>query len=133
MAKQGFTPQMREWMKLVVRNASRQEIMQQIFHVPPDQMTHDVLHKYDCKITRWRQHPDYHEEWLKAFKAQWSGIMAEAIGVVEEGLHDDSLPWRRTQHANLALAYGTKILVGEEERAVHVKVEGMPDLGSPDD
>ena len=58
--------------------------------------------------------------------------MADAMSVVQEGLHDDSLPWRKTQHANLALAYGTKMLVGEEERTVHVQIEGMPDIGSPD-
>ena len=129
----GFTPEMKEWMKLVVRNASRKEIMQQIFHLTDDQLTEENMHKYDCKLSRWRQHPDYQKEWLNAFKAQWNGILADAMVVVQEGLHDESLPWRKTQHANLALAYGTKLIVGEEERTVHVQIEGMPDIGSPDD
>ena len=84
-------------------------------------------------MSRWRQHPDYHKEWLIAFKEAWSDIMVDAMVVVQEGLHDDSLPWRKTQHANLALAYGTKMIVGEEERNLNVKIEGMPPLGSPDD
>lgn len=129
----GFTDQQKEWMKLVVRNASRKEIMEQVFHVAPEDMNEENLHKYDCKLSRWRQHPDYQKEWLIAFKAQWNGILADAVSVVQEGLHDDSLPWRRTQHANLALAYGTKLIVGEEERTVHVQIDGMPDIGSPDD
>ena len=129
----GFTPEMKEWMKLVVRKATRQQIMEQIFHVPPDQMTEENIHKYDCKLSRWRQHPDYQKEWLAAFKDQWGDIMIDALAVVQEGLHDESLPWRKTQHANLALAYGTKMIVGEEERTVHVQFEGnMPEIGSPD-
>ena len=129
----GFTPEMREWMKLVVRNASRKTIMEQIFHVAPEDMNEENLHKYDCKLSRWRQHPDYHKEWIAAFKESWGPIMAKALAVVDEGLDDSSLPWRKTQHANLALAYGTKLIVGEEERTVHVQIDGMPDIGSPDD
>lgn len=130
---QEFTEQQRDWMRLVVRNASRKEIFREIFGENLEELTDQETNKYDVRLCRWRKHPAYHEEWLKAFKEQWSGIMADAVAVVQEGLHDDSLPWRRTQHANLALAYGTKILVGEEERAVHVKVEGMPDIGSPEE
>jgi len=128
----GFTPEMKEWMKLVVKKAPRQEIMEKIFHVAPEDMTPENLHKYDCKLSRWRNHPDYHNEWLIAFKEQWGDILADAVAVVQEGLEDKNLPWRRTQHANLALAYGTKLIIGEEERAVHVKIEGMPEIGSPD-
>ena len=133
MAKEGFTPEMKEWIALVVMNASRREIFEKVFHVNIDELSSHEQNKYDVKMWRLRKHPEYHNEWLKAFKERWGGLMAEAVGVLEEGLHDEQLPWRRTQHANLALAYGTKLIVGEEERAIHVKVEGMPDIGSPDD
>ena len=129
----GFTPDMKKWMKMVVRNASRPEIFQEVFGVDVHSLTAQEANKYDVRLSRWRDHPDYHKEWLIAFKSQWSGILADAVSVVEEGLHDDSLPWRRTQHANLALAYGTKILVGEEERTINVQVSGKPELGSPDE
>ena len=129
----GFTPEMKDWMKLVVRKASRKEIFSQLFHVDLESLSAQEANKYDVKMSRWRKHPDYHKEWLIAFKEQWGDIMAEAVEVVQEGLHDESLPWRRTQHANLALAYGTKLIVGEDERTVHVQIEGMPDIGSPED
>jgi len=130
----GFTDEMKAWMRCVVQNKSRKEIMAEVFHVPPEDINNeDVLHKYDCKMTRWRQHPDYQKEWINAFKSLWGPIMAKAMNVVEEGLEDNSLPWRKTQHANMALAYGTKLIVGEEERSINVKIEGMPEIGSPDD
>ena len=128
----GFTPEMKEWMKLVVRNASRKEIFDEIFHVNIDELSHQEKNKYDVRLSRWRDHPDYHNEWVAAFKESWGPIMAKAMAVVDEGLDDSTLPWRKTQHANMALAYGTKMLVGEEERTVHVQIEGMPDIGSPD-
>ena len=128
----GFTPEMKEWMKLVVRNASRKDVFDQIFHVNIEELTQQEKNKYDARLFRWRNHPDYHKEWLIAFKESWGPIMAKAMAVVDEGLDDSTLPWRKTQHANMALAYGTKMLVGEEERTVHVQIEGMPDIGSPD-
>lgn len=118
--------------KMDARKASRKEIFKEIFGLDIDNITERQKNNIDSQICRWRKRDDYHTEWIKAFKNQWSDILADAVNVVQEGLHDDSLPWRRTQHANLALAYGTKILVGEEERTMTVKVEGLPDIGSPD-
>ena len=129
---ESVTPEMKEFLKLEVRKASRPEIFRELFGVDVSQLSDKEANKYDAKLYRWRHHPDYHKEWLIAFKNQWSDILADAVSVVQEGLHDDQIPWRRTQHANMALAYGTKLIVGEEERTVHIQVEGMPDLGSPD-
>lgn len=129
----GFTPEMKEWMRCVVRKTPREEMYSQVFHENYSELTDQERNKYNQKMFRWRNHPDYHKEWLAAFKEQWGDILTDAVAVVQEGLVDDQLPWRRTQHANLALAYGTKILVGEEEKTVHVQIEGMPDIGSPDD
>lgn len=129
----GFTPEMKEWMRCLVRKTPREEMYSQVFHENYSELTDQERNKYNQKMFRWRNHPDYHKEWLAAFKEQWGDILTDAVAVVQEGLADEQLPWRRTQHANLALAYGTKILVGEEEKTVHVQIEGMPDIGSPDD
>lgn len=129
----GFTPEMKEWIRCQVRKTPREEMYSQVFHENYSELTDQERNKYNQKMFRWRNHPDYHKEWLAAFKEQWGDILTDAVAVVQEGLADEQLPWRRTQHANLALAYGTKILVGEEEKTVHVQIEGMPDIGSPDD
>lgn len=129
---EAFTDQMKEFMRLEARNASRPEIFKEIFGKDIKALSDREANNIDVQIHRWRHHPDYQKEWLAAFKAQWNGILADAMTVVQEGLHDDSLPWRKTQHANLALAYGTKMIVGEEERSLTVKIEGMPEIGSPD-
>ena len=128
-----FTPEMKLWVQLVVRNASRKEIFEKLFHVDISTLTPQEQNKYDVKMCRWRKHPDYPKEWLAAFKEQWGDILSDATEVIREGLKDDQLPWRRTQHANLALAYGTKMLMGEEQNTVHVQIDGMPDIGSPEE
>lgn len=125
--------EMKDFMKLEVRNASRPEIFRELFGVNVSDLSDKEANKYDAKIYRWRHHDEYQKEWISAFKQSWGPIMAKALAVVDEGLDDSSLPWRKTQHANLALAYGTKLIVGEEERTVHVQIEGMPDIGSPED
>lgn len=125
--------EMKDFMKLEVRNASRPEIFKELFGLNVSELSEKEANKYDAKIYRWRHHDEYQKEWINAFKQSWGPILAKAMTVVDEGLEDNSLPWRKTQHANLALAYGTKLIVGEEERTVHVQIEGMPDIGSPDD
>lgn len=128
----GFSPEMKEWIRCVVRKTPRDKMFEQVFHVKYSELTDQEKNKYNVRLFRWKNHPDYHKEWLEAFKEQWGDILTDAVAVVQEGLADEQLPWRRTQHANLALAYGTKLIVGEEERTVHVQIEGMPDIGSPD-
>jgi len=135
MAKEnnGFTPEMKLWIRLVVQNVPRKEIFQKLFHVDIDTLTDQETNKYDVRMCRWRKHPDYQKEWLTAFKEIWGDILSDATEVIKEGLKDKELPWRRTQHANLALAYGTKLINGDEQNTIHVQIEGLPDIGSPDD
>ena len=126
-----FTPEMKLWITLVVQNATKREIFDKVFHVNMDTQP-EMINRIDCKLSRWRKHPDYHKEWDKAYKAVWGDAILEATQVAIEGLRDKDNPWRRTQHANMVLSYGTKLINGEQENTVHVQIDGMPDIGSPD-
>lgn len=126
-----FTPQQKLWVKCVASGFSRAEILDKVFHTTPEDKTKS--HNADCCMSRWRRHPDYEKEWRAAYKEVWGEIVQEAVRELHNGMHDAELPWRRTQHVNLALSYGSKILDGEDANTVKVQITGMPDIGSPAD
>jgi hypothetical protein len=48
-------------------------------------------------------------------------------------MKQDKDGWLAMNSAVNALNNASKRLFQDEERAIHVKVEGMPEIGSPDD
>ena len=129
--RQPFTGQQKAWIRLVVSGESRKEIMKKIFGVDID-ANPELAGRYDQRLHRWRNHPDYEKEWNAAYREVWGEITQEAMKELRNGLRDKEMPWRRTQHVNLALAYGSKIISGEEGNIIKVQISGMPDLGSPE-
>jgi hypothetical protein len=53
--------------------------------------------------------------------------------VIRGQLRKEDQAWLQNKAANDLLNYGKSQIFGDEERAIHVKVEGMPEIGSPDD
>ena len=60
------------------------------------------------------------------------GCTAEAVQVIKGQLRSDQ-GWLQNKAANDLLNYGKGQIYGDEERTVHVQIEGLPDIGSPDD
>ena len=130
-----LTPQQKIWLELMVHGATRDEIFQKVFGIdyslPPEELAREQ-NKARCKMWHWKNHPAYETEWRKAWREAWGEITYKAMDVVLKGMDDKDLPWRATQSASLALAYGQKNLIGDDEGAVKVEIVGMPDLGTPD-
>jgi len=126
-----YTPQQKLWIKLLVSGASRKEIVEQVFHVDFDNDPAGV-NRADQSMHRWKSHPDYEKEWMAAYKEVWGRITIKAMKELNNGLDDKDLPWRRTQHVNMALTYGTKMMLGDDANTVKVQITGMPELGTPD-
>ena len=57
---------------------------------------------------------------------------AEAVQVIKGQLRSDQ-GWLQNKAANDLLNYGKGQIYGDEERTVHVQIEGLPDIGSPDE
>ena len=127
-----MTEKAKQWIRMDIANCSRKEILQKIFNVDLETATDREINRCDCAMWRWKNHPQYEREWQKAWKEAWGKLTYKAMKVVNEGMDDNDLPWRKTQSANLALTYGQKNLVGDEASAVKVEIVGMPDIGTPD-
>ncbi len=130
--RKGLTEQQKLYVKMVINGMQREEIMLQLFGIDIKTADKKVVNRYDQTLWRWRQLPEYDKEWKKCWRDRWGKLTYQAMGVIEEGMQDSALPWRRTQSANLAISYGQKAMAGEEAGVIKVQVMGMPELGSPE-
>jgi len=130
--RQPLTAQQELFIRLSAQGKTRPEILKEVFDIDSSNMSKDELNKYDMKMSRWRKLPEFESVWKDEVKSILLGCTSEAIQVIKGQLRED-LPWLRNKAANDLLNYGKSQIYGDEERAVHVKIEGMPDIGSPDD
>ena len=129
--RQPLTAQQELFIRLSAQGKTRPEILKEVFNIDSSTMTKAELAKYDMKMTRWRKLPEFESIWKDEVKSILYGCTAEAIQVIKGQLRED-IPWLKNKAANDLLNYGKQQIYGDEERAVHVKIEGMPEIGSPD-
>lgn len=126
-----LTGQMELFIRLSAQGRSRPEILKRVFDIDVEADPKAAANA-DSKMTRWRKRPEFDTIWKDEVKNILYGCTAEAIQVIKGQLRDD-IPWLKNKAANDLLNYGKQQIYGDEEKAVHVKIEGMPDIGSPDD
>jgi len=127
-----LTGQQELFIRMSAQGRSRPEIMKAVFDIDVETAPYNVTNAADQKMTRWRKRPEFDAIWKDEVKNILYGCTAEAIQVIKGQLRDD-IPWLKNKAANDLLNYGKQQIYGDEEKAVHVKIEGMPDIGSPDD
>ena len=127
-----LTGQQELFIRMSAQGRTRSEIMKAVFNIDMETADHNVINAADQKMFRWRKRPEFDAIWKDEVKNILYGCTAEAIQVIKGQLRDD-IPWLKNKAANDLLNYGKQQIYGDEEKAIHVKVEGMPDIGSPDD
>jgi len=129
--RQPLTGQQELFIRLSAQGKNREEILKAVFDIDIATTPDNKIHNADCKMSRWRKLPEFESIWKDEVKNILYGCTAEAIQVIKGQLRED-IPWLKNKAANDLLNYGKQQIYGDEERAVHVKIEGMPEIGSPD-
>lgn len=89
-------------------------------------------HNYECKMSRWRDHKKYEEVWKDEVRKQDFGDYTAARRVLRKSMNQDKDGWLAMQSAVNVLNNSGKRIYAGEDSAVTVRIEGMPDLGTPD-
>ena len=131
--KMPLNTQQELFVRMTARAESRKDIMKAVFDIDLDTAPENVIHAADAKMTRWRKHKDFDAVWKDEVRSVLVACTSEAIQKIRGQMRDAEQPWLQNKAANDILNYGKAQIFGDEERAVHVKIDGMPDLGSPDD
>ena len=130
--RQPLNAQQELFIRMSARAESRKDILREVFGLDLETSPANEIHNADCKMSRWRSLPEFDSIWKDEVKKVLYACTGEAIKVIK-GQLAESIPWLQNKAANDILNYGKNQLYGEEERTVHVQIEGMPEIGSPDD
>jgi hypothetical protein len=131
-AKQPLNADQERFIRMSAQGKSRAEILKAIFDLDIDSSPANEIHNADNKMSRWRKLPEFESIWKDEVRQILYGCTAEAVQVIKGQLRSDQ-GWLQNKAANDLLNYGKGQIYGDEERTVHVQIEGLPDIGSPDD
>ena len=131
-AKQPMTGDMEKFVRLSAQGKTRPEILKAVFGLDVATSPANEIANADNKMSRWRKHPDFEATWKDEVRQVLYGCTAEAVQVIKGQLRSDQ-GWLQNKAANDLLNYGKSQIYGDEEKTVHVQIEGLPDIGSPDD
>ena len=120
------------FIRMTARAEPRRDILKAVFDIDVDTAPANEIHNADCKMSRWRSLPEFEGIWKDEVKKVLYACTSEAVQVIKGQLRSDQ-GWLQNKAANDLLNYGKQQIYGDEERTVHVQIEGMPDIGSPEE
>ena len=127
-----MTAQIENFIRMEARGEDHATVLKEIFNITPDS-NWEKKHAAECKMNRWRNRPDAPAIWEDELKATVRRCVPMAVSKIRSQVSNEN-DWVANKASNdiMNLARSTGIF-GNEERALTVRVEGMPDIGSPDD
>jgi len=129
--RQPLNADQERFIRMSAQGKSRKEILLTIFGLDIETAPENEVHAADNKMCRWRKLPEFEPIWKEEVRSILYGCTAEAVQVIKGQLRSDQ-GWLQNKAANDLLNYGKSQLYGDEERTVHVQIEGLPDIGSPE-
>lgn len=131
MAKQPLGQKARRYIQMKAQDCSQAEIMQEIFGLGPDADPKEE-NKARQQCWRWRQHPSFDDLFEQEIRNILRIAGSEAVKVLVSQMKDKDQPWLQNKAANDVMNHRKQLVYGDDEKQITVKVEGMPELGIPD-
>lgn len=128
-AAENLTVDQDRFIRMEANGYTTEEIIKEIFGVEKGD---DQYHAIECKLSRWRDHPKYEETWKDEVRKQDFKDYITARQVLRKSMKQEKDNWLAMQSAVNALNNSGKRIYQAEDSAVTVKIEGMPDIGTPD-
>ena len=110
----------------------RAEILKAVFGLDPQTADPRLVNNADVQMSRWRRKPWYDEIWKDEVRRISISMSSAALKKIKSQINDDN-GWLANKAANDSLTFAKPLIWGEDEKAMTVRVEGMPELGHPDD
>ena len=136
MARQVFqkdqlTVDQERFVRMEANGYSTPEIIMEIWKLKKEDDP-KAYHAKEQMLSRWRDHPKYEECWKDEVRKQDFSDYILARSVLRKSMRNED-KWLAMQSAVNSLNNSGKRIFRDEENTVTVKIEGMVDLGSPDD
>lgn len=126
-----LTAQIENVIRAEARGEPHAQILEEYFNLPPGSDIKEIR-RAEQKMFRWRHRPDAQGIWEDELKATVKRRVPAAMSRIISQI-DSNEGWLANKAANDVMLLAKTIgLVKTEETALKVTVEGMPDIGSPD-
>jgi len=129
---QELTLQQEKFIRMKAQGRSRPEILKEVFNLDMETASEKQVRNADNRMSAWKKHPEYERVWKDEIRGVLFGFTGDAVQVIGGQLNRSDLPWLQNKAANDILNYGKQQIFGNDENEVTIKIEGMPELGCPD-
>ena len=117
------------FVRMEANGYTTEEIIKTLFGLTRDD---PAYHAKECVLTRWRKHPKYFETWKDEIGRSAMKMMTKGLRKINEQINGDDR-WLANKAANDCVNFARSRVFAEEDKTYTVQVQGMPDLGSPED
>ena len=124
-----LTVKQEQFVRMEANGMNGTQIIPILFGLHPDD---PGWHAAECTLSRWRQHPKYAEVWKDEVGHKVFPMLSKAINKLNAQV-DSNTDWLANKAANDIVNFAGKKIFGNDENTVTVNIQGMPDIGSPDD
>lgn len=114
---------------LMFRGMTDREIIHELW---PDKTDEKGIRACQQRLKRLRQNEKF-QEYYRSLVQEWSvHHVGKAFNKLVEQI-DSNQPWLANKAANDVIQHSKQMLTGMDDGTMVVKIEGMPELGTPDD
>ena len=127
-----MTAQIENFLRMEARGEEHAAVLEQVFG--PEYVTDPVKkNAAESKMARWRKRPDAKAIWDDEIGSTVRRRLPGALSRILQQI-DGSNDWLANKAANdIVVLAKTLGIVKSDETAMKVQIEGLPDLGSPDE
>lgn len=90
------------------------------------------LRSAEEKLRLWRKRPEFAELYRDTLREMTEPACGKAVKKITEQV-DDENPWIAQNAAREVLTRFLPMVMGEDDKTITIKVEGMPELGTPEE
>ena len=129
MQKAELTVPQEKFIRMEANGIPTPDIIKEVFGVDADDPGY---HACECKLSRWRKLPDYERVWKDEVRKIDFADYTAARRVLRKSMNTSDDGWLAMQSAVNVLSSSSKRIYADEDSAVTVRIEGLPELGTPD-
>ena len=130
--RQPLTAKQELFIRMSARAEPRADILREVFGIDINTASDREIGNADSTMSRWRKLPEFTDIWKEEVDKILLKHAGTAVKVISNLMAQSDKPWLQLQAANSLLQYSKSRIYAGDENAVSVKIEGLPDIGTPE-
>ena len=127
-----MTAKIETMIRMEARGEPHEDVLRKCFGLEPG-CDPRLKHNAEAKMCEWRKRPDFKPIWDDELAAVVRRRVPGAVHRLNKQI-DNENDWVANKASNDVLSLAKSLgVIKSEETAIKVQIEGLPDLGSPDE